>query len=69
MPFGTPDYGETPFLTCPPGEFREIPTPTHAIPLPPGKSKLLSAFARNGYVIVGKYLPADENNLYFKPLR
>lgn len=30
---------------------------------------ILDYFARNGYVIVGKYLPADEHNLYFTPLR
>ena len=30
---------------------------------------ILDYFARNGYVIVGRYLPADENNLYFAPLR
>ena len=32
------------------------------------RQQILDYFARNGYVIVGKYLPADENNLYFKPL-
>ena len=42
MPIGAPDYGKTLFLTCPAGEFREISTPTHAILLPRGKSKLLS---------------------------
>jgi FkbM family methyltransferase len=30
---------------------------------------ILDYFARNGYVIVGKYLSADEHNLYFTPLR
>jgi FkbM family methyltransferase len=30
---------------------------------------ILDYFARNGYVIVGKYLSADEHNLYFAPLR
>ena len=30
---------------------------------------ILDYFARNGYVIVGKYLPADEHNLYFMPLK
>jgi FkbM family methyltransferase len=30
---------------------------------------ILDYFARNGYVIVGKYLPADEHNLYFTPLK
>lgn len=29
---------------------------------------ILDYFAKNGYVIVGKYLPADEHNLYFMPL-
>jgi len=29
---------------------------------------ILDYFARNGYVIVGKYLPADDHNLYFTPL-
>lgn len=29
---------------------------------------ILDYFARHGYVIVGKYLPADEHNLYFTPL-
>jgi len=33
------------------------------------RQQILDYFARNGYVIVGKYLPADENNLYFMPLR
>ena len=30
---------------------------------------ILDYFATNGYVIVGKYLSADEHNLYFTPLR
>lgn len=30
---------------------------------------ILDYFAKNGYVIVGKYLPADEHNLYFMPLK
>ena len=30
---------------------------------------ILDYFARNGYVMVGKYLSADEHNLYFTPLR
>ena len=30
---------------------------------------ILDYFARHGYVIVGKYLDADEHNLYFTPLR
>jgi FkbM family methyltransferase len=29
---------------------------------------ILDYFARRSYVIVGKYLPADEHNLYFMPL-
>lgn len=33
------------------------------------RQQILDYFARNGYVIVGKYLPADVHNLYFKPLR
>ena len=33
------------------------------------RQQILDYFARNDYVIVGKYLPADEHNLYFKPLR
>jgi FkbM family methyltransferase len=33
------------------------------------RQQILDYFARHGYVIVGKYLPADENNLYFMPLR
>lgn len=33
------------------------------------RQQILDYFARNGYVIVGKYLPADEHNLYFMPLR
>jgi FkbM family methyltransferase len=36
---------------------------------PEVRQQILDYFARNGYVIVGKYLPADENNLYFMPLR
>ena len=30
---------------------------------------ILDYFARNGYVLVGKYLDADEHNLYFTPLK
>jgi FkbM family methyltransferase len=30
---------------------------------------ILDYFARNGYVLVGKYLEADEHNLYFMPLK
>ena len=33
------------------------------------RQQILDYFARNGYVIVGRYLPADEHNLYFTPLR
>ena len=32
------------------------------------RQQILDYFAANGYVIVGKYLAADENNLYFTPL-
>jgi FkbM family methyltransferase len=32
------------------------------------RQQILDYFARAGYVIVGKYLPADEHNLYFTPL-
>ena len=30
---------------------------------------ILDYFARHGYVLVGKYLEADEHNLYFTPLK
>jgi len=33
------------------------------------KQQILDYFARNDYVIVGKYLPADDHNLYFTPLQ
>jgi FkbM family methyltransferase len=33
------------------------------------RQQILDYFARHDYVIVGKYLPADEHNLYFMPLR
>lgn len=33
------------------------------------RQQILDYFARHGYVIVGKYLPADEHNLYFMPLK
>jgi len=33
------------------------------------RQQILDYFARNGYVIVGKYMPADEHNLYFMPLQ
>jgi FkbM family methyltransferase len=36
---------------------------------PEVRQEILDYFARNGYVIVGKYLPADEHNLYFMPLK
>jgi FkbM family methyltransferase len=32
------------------------------------RQQILDYFARNGYVLVGKYLAADEHNLYFTPL-
>jgi FkbM family methyltransferase len=32
------------------------------------RQQILEYFARNGYVIVGKYMPADEHNLYFMPM-
>ena len=36
---------------------------------PEVRQQILDYFAQNGYVIVGKYLPADEHNLYFMPLK
>lgn len=36
---------------------------------PEVRQQILDYFARNGYVIVGQYLPADEHNLYFTPLK
>jgi FkbM family methyltransferase len=36
---------------------------------PEVRQQILDYFARNGYTIVGKYLPADEHNLYFMPLK
>ena len=33
------------------------------------KQFILDYFARHGYVIVGKYLDADDHNLYFTPLK
>lgn len=33
------------------------------------RQQILDYFATNGYVLVGKYLPADEHNLYFMPLK
>lgn len=36
---------------------------------PEVRQQILDYFTHNGYVIVGKYLPADEHNLYFMPLR
>jgi len=35
---------------------------------PEVRQPILDYFARHGYTIVGKYLPADEHNLYFTPL-
>ena len=32
------------------------------------RQQILDYFAHHAYVIVGKYLPADRNNLYFTPL-
>jgi hypothetical protein len=34
----------------------------------PVRQEILNYFARNGYVIVGKYLRADSHNLWFAPL-
>ena len=36
--------------------------------LEPTRQYILDHFARNGYVLVGKYLRADQENLYFRPL-
>jgi FkbM family methyltransferase len=36
---------------------------------PEVRQQILDYFARHGYVMVGKYLPADEHNLYFTPLQ
>ncbi|OFW06558.1 MAG: hypothetical protein A3H96_12890 [Acidobacteria bacterium RIFCSPLOWO2_02_FULL_67_36] len=36
---------------------------------PEVRQRILDYFARNNYVMVGKYLQADENNLYLMPLR
>ena len=33
------------------------------------RQQILDYFAHNAYVIVGKYMPADEHNLYFMPLQ
>lgn len=35
---------------------------------PEVRQQILDYFARHGYVVVGKYLHADRNNLYFAPL-
>jgi hypothetical protein len=35
---------------------------------PEVRQEILDYFARNGYVVVGKYLRADIWNLYFTPL-
>ena len=34
----------------------------------PVRQQILDYFARHGYVVVGKYLRADQENLYFTPL-
>jgi FkbM family methyltransferase len=36
---------------------------------PEVRQQILDYFARNGYVIVGKYLRIDPTNVYFQPLR
>ena len=36
--------------------------------LMPVRQQILDHFARHGYVVVGKYLRADQENLYFTPL-
>ncbi len=36
--------------------------------LAPVRQQILDYFARNGYVLVGKYLWVDQENLYFAPL-
>ena len=36
---------------------------------PEVRQQILEYFARNGYVIVGKYLRIDPTNVYFQPLR
>jgi hypothetical protein len=33
------------------------------------RQQILDYFARHGYVVVGRYLRADTQNLYFTPLR
>ena len=33
------------------------------------RQQILDYFARNGYVLVGKYVRADDGNLYFAPLK
>ena len=35
----------------------------------PVRQQILDYFARNGYVIVGKYIWVDQENLYFAPLQ
>jgi FkbM family methyltransferase len=35
----------------------------------PNRQKLLDYFTRNGYVLVGKYLWVDRENMYFMPLQ
>jgi FkbM family methyltransferase len=36
---------------------------------PEVRQQILNYFARNGYVVVGKYLRIDPTNVYFQPLR
>jgi hypothetical protein len=45
-PIGSPRLGKNPYVTCPLEQFRVIPTPSAAILLLPGKSKLLSILLR-----------------------
>lgn len=47
---------------------RHRPTLVCIEALVPVRQQILEYFARNGYVLVGKYLRADEENLYFTPL-
>jgi hypothetical protein len=35
---------------------------------PEVRQQVLDYFTRNGYVVVGKYLRADDENLWFTPL-
>jgi hypothetical protein len=36
---------------------------------PEVRQQILDYFAVNQYVVIGKYLRADDKNLYFKPLK